>query len=211
LTRKTIMPMFLLLLFLVPVAQCFTINAPNFNFQATHGGNVRFANQITTAQINRPATLTRFGALTTSGNNRGALSFDCDTGVNMTIISINELTITYNVSTLAPGAVNTYVTYSTNDHVPIGTNTDTVTYNTATHIATVTTTGNGVLVTLNYATVSSLLEPSINILIYFIPLLAMLIGLEAKNHDLINNRLFVYIMLIALLGVLFAALRTMGY
>ena len=210
-TRKAIMPLFLLLLFLVPVAQCFTINAPDFNFQATHGGNVRFANTVTTAQINRPTTLTRFGALTTAGNNRGALSFDCDTGVNMTIITVNQLTVTYNVSTLAAGAVNTYITYSTNDHAPIGTNTDTVTYNAATHIATVATTGNGVLVTLNYATISSLIEPSINILIYFIPLLAMLIGLEAKKHDFINNRLFAYIMLIAILGVLFAALRTLGY
>ena len=204
-------PLFLLLLLLVPVAQCFTIDAPNFNFQATHGGNVRFANSATTTQLNRWNTLTRLGHFAMGGGNRGALAFDCDTGVNMTIIAVSQLAVTYNVSTLAAGGVRTYVYYANNDHAPTGTNTDTVVYNPVTDIATVTTTGNGVLVTLNYNTVTSLVEPSIDILIYFLPLVALVVGLEAKKVGLIGNRLLVYGLLITLMAVLFTALRSMGY
>ena len=210
-TRKAILPILMLILLMVPAAQCFTIDAPDFSFQATHGGNVRFANTVTTTQINIANTLTRFARFVSGGSNRGVLAFDCDTGVNMTIISVSQLEVTYNVSTLAAGAVSTYVYYANNDHAPIGTNTDTVTYNPVTDIATVTTTGNGVLVTLSYNTVTSLVEPSINILIYFLPLVALVVGLEAKKYGLIGNTLFAYGMLIAILAVLFTALRSMGY
>ena len=210
-TRKAMLPLMFLMLLMVPAAQCFTINNPDFNFVNSHGGNVRFGDVFTTTQNNVANTLNRFLSLVFGGTNYGTLSFDCDTGVNMTIISVSQYTVIYNVSTAEPGAVNTYVSYARNDNAPTGTNTDTVTYNAATNIATVTTTGNGVLVTLDYATVGSLLAPSINIMIYFIPIIAMLVGLEANKQGIIGNRLFVFVALIAALAVVAGALRLLGY
>ena len=209
-TRKAIMPLFILMLLIVPVAQCFTIDGLT-NFVNSHGGNVQFGDTFTSTQRTVANTLNRFLTLVFGGTNYGTLSFDCDTGVNMTIISVSQYTVIYNVSTAEPGAVNTYVSYARNDNAPTGTNTDTVTYNAATNIATVTTTGNGVLVTLDYATVGSLLAPSINIMIYFIPIIAMLVGLEANKQGIIGNRLFVFVVLIAALAVVAAALRILGY
>ena len=147
-TRKAILPILMIILFMVPVAQCFTIDDPDFSFQATHGGNVRFANQVTSTQINVANTLRRFAALTLGGPNRGVLSFDCDTGVNMTIIAVGTDTIIYNIS--AVGQVDSYVYYGNrNQATPTGTNTDAITYDPVTDIVTVTTTGS-VLVTLTY-------------------------------------------------------------
>jgi len=147
LTRKAIVPMFLLLLFLVPAAQCFTINDPLFNFQATHGGNVRFANSVVTAQISVIDTITRFGTLVIGGVNRGNLAFDCDTGSVMVITGVTGTTVQYTIT--AVGQVDSYVYFGANLYEPVGTNTDAVVYDALTGITTVTTTGN-VAVTLTY-------------------------------------------------------------
>jgi len=146
--QTKLISLLLLLLAFTPTVHAFTIDAPNFNFQATHGGNVRFANQVTSTQINVANTLRRFAALTLGGPNRGVLSFDCDTGVNMTIIAVGTDAIIYNIS--AVGQVDSYVYYGNrNQATPTGTNTDAITYDPVTDIVTVTTTGS-VLVTLTY-------------------------------------------------------------
>ena len=135
------------MLLMVPAAQCFTINDPLFNFQATHGGNVRFANSVVTAQISVVNAITRFGTLVIGGVNRGNLAFDCDTGSVMVITGVTGTTVQYTIT--AVGQVDSYVYFGANLYEPVGTNTDAVVYDALTGITTVTTTGN-VAVTLTY-------------------------------------------------------------
>jgi len=147
LTRKAILPILILILFTVPVAQCFTINDPLFNFQATHGGNVRFAGSVVTAQISVIDTITRFNTFVIGGADRGNLAFDCDTGSVMVITGVTGNTVQYTIT--AVGQVDSYVYFGNRLYEPVGTNTDAVVYDAVTGITTVTTTGN-VAVTLTY-------------------------------------------------------------
>jgi len=149
LTRKAMLPLMFLMLLMVPAAQCFTINDPLFNFQATHGGNVRFANSVVTAQIKVVNAITQFNTLVVGGVNRGNLAFDCDTGSVMVITGVTWNTVQYTIT--AVGQVDSYVRYGDRPFEPTGTNTDTITYVDGTNTAIVTTTGN-VAVTLTYTT-----------------------------------------------------------
>jgi len=189
------------------MAQAFTIDGPT-NFQSNDGGNVRFGNIFTSRQLYIMNTLNQFAFLGYGGN-RGILGFSCDPGVNMTIISVNQYTVKYNVSTLL-GTVDTYVHYNNNDRTPAGTNTDTIVYNHATETATVTTTGNGVIVTLNYAVFSDTLNENFNIFIAMFPIVAFIVSLEAKKQNLISGTLMAYVMVIAVVGLLLVAIRAFG-
>lgn len=200
----------LLLLVFMPVAEAITINGP-FNFQGPHGGNVRFGSATVSTQVNIVNALIHLNALTFGGGiNRGALGFDAQTGVNMTILAVNRYTIVYNVSTAIGTPVLTYVHYNRNDHVPTGTNTDNVAYNPATDIATVTTTGDGVIVTLNYATASSLAIQNYNTFLGILPLMMILLSLEMKKRDLVDNKLFIFMMIVGACGLLIVAMRAAG-
>ena len=70
--------------------------------------------------------------------------------------------------------------------------------------------GNSVSVTWGEVqNISGLIDPSIEILIQFIPLIALVFGLEAWNQGVIGSRLLAFVILIAVLSVLAAALNTM--
>ena len=143
------LPLMFLMLLMVPVAQCFTINNPLQNFQATHGGNVRFANAVVSAQISVVNANTQFNTFVIGGADRGNLAFDCDTGAVMTITDVTGNRVQYTIT--AVGQVDSYVYFGNRLYEPIGTNTDNVDYAAGTGITTVTTTGN-VAVTLTYTT-----------------------------------------------------------
>jgi len=188
-----------------------TIDGP-YNFQGPQGGNVRFGSATVSTQINIVNALTHLNGLQFGGGiNRGALGFEAQTGVNMTILAVNRYTIIYNVSTANPAPVLTYVHYNRNDNVPTGTNTDNVAYDPATDIATVTTTGDGVIVTLNYATASSLAIENYNAYLSILPLMMILLSLELKNRDLINSKLFIYMMIVAAGAFIVIAMRAAGF
>ena len=197
----------ILLLVLTPAAYAITIDGP-FNFQANQGGNVRFDPATVTNNIGILNTLYRYAGLTIGGNNRGALAFDCSTGTNMTILGVSRYEITYNVS--AAGASIQYVYYANNDQAPIGTNTDNIAYNEATDIATVTTTGN-VIVTLDYANLSGLGINGLEVFLNMLPIVALIVSLEAKKHDLISNRIVVMILVFAVAAFVVLAIRSAGY
>ena len=55
-----------------------------------------------------------------------------------------------------------------------------------------------------------LIDPSIEILIQFIPLIALVFGLEAWNQGVIGSRLLAFVILIAVLSVLASAFNLMG-
>ena len=197
----------ILLLALTPAAYAITIDGPT-NFQSSHGGNVRFDPATISNNIGILNTLYRYAGLTIGGDNRGALAFDCSTGCNMTILSVTRYEIRYNVS--AAGAATQYVHYANNDHIPQGTNTDTVTYNDGTDTATVTTTGN-VIVTLEYANISGLGINGLEIFLNMLPIVAFLVSLEAKKRDLIDNRIVVMILVFAVAAFVILAMRSAGY
>ena len=194
-------------LLLVPTINAFTIDGPT-NFEGSGGGIVRFDDTFTARQLSIVNALNQFTSLGFGGN-RGTLAFNCDTGVNMTIISVSQYRIRYNVSTLL-GTVDTYVHYNNNDRTPAGTNTDNIVYNQATETATVTTTGNGVIVTLNYAIFSDTLNENFSIFIAMFPIVAFVVSLEAKKRDLISGKLMAYAMIIAVVGLLLVAIRAFG-
>ena len=130
----------------LPMASAVTIDGPT-NFVSSHGGQVRYANAVVSAQISIANTITRFNALVVGGVNRGNLAFDCDTGSVMVITGVTGTTVQYTIT--AVGQVDSYVYFGANLYEPVGTNTDAVVYDALTGITTVTTTGN-VAVTLTY-------------------------------------------------------------
>jgi len=196
----------------VTLVEAITINGP-YNFQGPQGGNVRFGSATVSSQVNIVNALINLNGLTFGGGaNRGALGFDAQTGVNMTIIAVNRYTIVYNVSTAIGTPVLTYVHYNRNDNTPTGTNTDSVAYNPATEIATVTTTGDGIIVTLNYATASSIIAiQNYNTFLGILPVMMILLSLEMKKRDLVDNRLFIFMMIVAAGGLLIVAMRAAGF
>lgn len=194
----------------VMLAEAITINGP-YNFQGPHGGNVIFDSATISSRVNIVNALIQLNGLTFGGGaNRGALGFDAQTGVNMTILAVNRYTIVYNVSTAIGTPVLTYVHYNQNDHVPTGTNTDNINYNPGTDIATVTTTGDGVIVTLNYATASSLAIENYNTFLGILPVMFLLLSLEMKKRDLVDNRLFIFMMIVAAGALIIVAMRAAG-
>ena len=205
--RTTSILFLILSLTMIPMVQAFTIDGPT-NFEGSGGGIVRFGDTFTARQLSIVNTLNQFTRLGFGGN-RGTLAFNCDAGVNMTILSVSQYTIRYNVSTLL-GAVDTYVHYNNNDRTPQGTNTDNVVYNVGTETATVTTTGNGVIVTLNYATLTDDLNANFDIFIAMFPIVAFVVSLEANKRDLISGKLMAYAMVIAAVGMLLVAIIAFG-
>jgi len=150
----TLKPLILIMcmLYVLPLAYGVTIDGP-VNF-VQDGGNVRFGSAFTVDQYDRYNSLSTFTDLNW-GSGTFTLGFDCETGVNMTIISIATYELRYRVNTAASGAVNTYVYYDGYGTPVSSTNTDSVNYNPLTRTTTVETTGNDVIVTLKYGGVGS--------------------------------------------------------
>ena len=89
---------------LVAMVSAFTINAPNFVFVASHGGNVSFARSFTTSQWGIVDTLTGLYNIRWLGITVGRMGFDAATGVaiNVTSITMNQVIYT---PTYAAGGV----------------------------------------------------------------------------------------------------------
>jgi len=130
----------------VPIVSAVTIDGPT-NFVSSHGGIVRYANAVVSAQVGIVNAITRFNTLVVGGVNRGNLAFDCDDAVVMVITGVTGNTVQYTIT--AVGQVDSYVYFGNRLYEPVGTNTDAVVYDAVTGITTVTTTGN-VAVTLTY-------------------------------------------------------------
>jgi len=141
-----------LLFYTLPIVYGVTIEGP-VNF-VQDGGNVRFGSTFTMDQYDLYNGLSTFTDLTW-GSGTFTLGFDCETGVNMTIISISTYELRYRVNTDEAGSINTYVYYSGYGRPVTSTNTDSITYNTLTRTTTVKTTGDNIIVTLKYGGVGS--------------------------------------------------------
>ena len=74
----------------------------------------------------------------------------------------------------------------------------------------VTTTGDGVIVTLNYATASSLAIENYNTFLGILPVMFILLSLEMKKRDLVDNRLFIFMMIVAAGAFIVIAMRAAG-
>ena len=208
--KKTALLTIAIVTLLIPICNAVTIDG-EYNFSGPNGGNVRFANDVIFTQYWIVNTLNQFSAFRMGGGSMGALGFDCETGVNMTIISVSRYQVRYNVSTALAGGVETYVHYNANDYTPRGTNTDSVTYNEGTDIATVTTTGNGVLVTLDYASISQPMVQQLNMVWGLIPLVAATWALDARRQGLLTSKALLLVLALAAVGFVIMAIRTMGY
>ena len=195
----------LLLLCMVPMVHGFTIDGPT-NFEQG-GGIVRFDPQVTSRQYSIQNNIIQLNRFTTGGTNYGVLAFDAGAGVNMTVLSVTDSTVVYNVS--CAGVGTTYVMYNEMEGEPSGTNTDNIAYDDTTKIATVTTTGN-VVVTLSYHRIGHILTDNFTFFINFFPIVMIIVSLEMRREGLIGNRMLGYALAIGAVGVLIAAIRAMG-
>lgn len=200
---------------MVPLTSAIWFIGPT-NFIATHGGIVRFSQNFQAYRLTYPDGLNRFTTLIWGTWTRGNVGFDADTGVNMTVTLVGAYRITYTVETAAPGAVNTYVYYQrSGPGSAFATPTVTGgvgTYNAGTHILTVATTGSPVAVTVTYgADFGGTAGIGIDMLIQFFPFVTLLVVIQARRLDLIDNKAMTMGILIAALGILLWAIRAAGY
>ena len=209
-SKKLYFVVLVLSLFLVPMAQGFTIDGPT-NFVYGTGGNVRFDDSTTSTYYQIVNAVSRFTSIRDNGGpNRGTLGFDCQDGVNMTILGIGQYQIQYSVATALPGAVTTTVYYANNDHLPVGTNTDTVTFNAVTDTTTVTTTGN-VIVTLDYAPLTGGTGfTGLELMWSLFPLVALVSALQAKKYGFADNRIVAFALVFAVSAFILFAITALG-
>lgn len=199
-------PLLLLVLLLVPLAQAFTIDGPT-NFENSHGGIVRYSLTPTVSQIGIVDTLIRFTSVRLGGVNMGNLGFDCATNVNMTITGITHNTVSYTIETGIGPAVNSFVYYRRDIGANQITSPATVTggtwtYDAATGLLTVATTGASVAVVVTYGMdVAAPLLGASTLIWALIPFLALVIGVgDARNEEFGSGTL----MKIVLTGVVIA-------
>jgi len=81
---------------LTPLAYAFDIDGPT-NFQGPGGGNVVFAT-FTSRQLSIVNAINRFTTTIFGGVGTGTVGFDCDTGDNMTIVTITPTSVSYTVT-----------------------------------------------------------------------------------------------------------------
>lgn len=176
--KREALSVLILFLVLLPTVNAFTIDGPT-NFNGPNGGNVRFEDITISTQYSIVNTLNQLSGYRLFGTTYGVMGFDCQAGVNMTVLAVSKNIVRYNVSTLNPGAVTTYVHYGRYENAPAGTNTDTINYNQITDVTTVTSTGNGVIVTLTFA--RDIIQPlydATSLLYLILPVLALLLGIS---------------------------------
>lgn len=205
--RKTVFTLILLASLLFPIVHAVTIDGP-LNFVGPHTGIVRFNPQIRSTYITVVNGIPQYTRFTLNGVNRGVMGFDAGPGVNMTVLRIGDRSVVYNVSCVGVGV--TYVFYNRMTEAPQSDNVDSVTFNEGTGIATVTTTGS-VVVTLTYHNVSNLLTRGLLTYVDFMPIVFILLGLHLRRESLIDNRMFLYVLVLAAAAFVIAAIRGMGF
>jgi len=147
----------MLLLMFAPHVYAVTFEGP-INFVGSHGGNVRFGSTFTATQFAWVNGLNRFESLAWGGSTRGALWFDCDPTVNMTVTQINKKQVAYTVYTGAAGDVTSYVYYlqtssggvTAPTSITANGNPATYSHSATTGITSVTTNGSPVNVLVSY-------------------------------------------------------------
>ena len=138
---------FFSVLFTVATVNAFTIDAPDFVFVGSHGGNVSFARSFTTSQWGIVDTLTGLYDINWLGITVGRMGFDADTGVaiNITYIRANQLTYT---PTFVAGGI-AYI-QKPDAGEPTSVEGGTYTWSSITEISTITATASGAAVTVRW-------------------------------------------------------------
>ena len=137
---------FFSVLFTVATVNAFTIDAPDFVFVASHGGNVSFARSFTTSQWSG-ATLTSLYDIKWLGITVGRMGFDAATGVAINVTSIQANRLTY-TPTFAAGGI-AYI-QKPDAGGPTSVEGGTFTWNSVTEISTITATASGAAVTVRW-------------------------------------------------------------
>ena len=189
------------------------------NFIATNGGITTFAQNFQATRLSYPDGLNRFTNIVWDGTLRGSLGVDADTGVNITVTALNRDQIRYTVTTLAPGPVDTYIYYYRNiqDTAKLRAPSEVTADGTAAPftyadgVATITTTGSPVAVIVSYGVGDVGAGGTVNIMIQLLPLVALVVALEARGLDLIGDKIMVMVMLIAAVGIMVWLIQAYGF
>lgn len=135
--HKKHLSLILLILILVPIANAFTIDDPTFNFVTPRGGILRYA---TVAQLTSWDLVTYIITnLIYTGHIAPEVIFDCETGVNMTILDVQIDSLTYNVS--AVGEKHQYIYFNGYAEPASTVGLDSYIYNSGNKTLTITSTG----------------------------------------------------------------------
>ena len=132
---------------LITMVQAFTIDAPDFVFVGSHGGNVSFARSFTTSQWGIVDTLTGLYDINWLGITVGRMGFDAATGVAINVTSILANQVIY-TPTFAAGGV-AYI-QKPDSGEPTSVEGGTYTWSSITEIATITATASGARVTVRW-------------------------------------------------------------
>ena len=146
---------FFSVLFTVATVNAFTIDAPDFVFVGSHGGNVSFARSFTTTQWNIDATLTRLYRINWLGFPVEYMGFDADTGVAINVTTIRSDRVIYTPTFVAGG-----VAYIQNPDAgePTSVIGGTYTYNAVSGITTITAGASGTAVTVKWDSYATLIS-----------------------------------------------------
>jgi len=146
---------FFSVLFTVATVNAFTIDAPDFVFVGSHGGNVSFARSFTTSQWGIVNTLTGLYNINWLGFPVGRMGFDAATGVAINVTSIRLDRIIYTPTFVAGG-----VAYIQNPDAgePTSVTGGTYTYNAVSGITTITAGASGAPVTVKWDSYATLIS-----------------------------------------------------
>ena len=137
---------FFSVLFTVATVNAFTIDAPDFVFVSSHGGNVSFARSFAISQWTG-TTLTSLYDIKWLGITVGRMGFDAATGVAINVTSILANQVIY-TPTFAAGGV-AYI-QKPDSGEPTSVEGGTYTWSSITEIATITATASGARVTVRW-------------------------------------------------------------
>jgi hypothetical protein len=189
------------------------------NYVGPHGGNTTFSQNFTAYSLTYGTGLNQFTSMVWGGNLRGNFGVDADAGVNVTVTAIGRDQVTYTVTTLAPGNVDTYIYYYRNISggaklrapTEVTANGAAAPFTYAGGVASITTTGSPVTVVATYGVGDVGAGDTLDILLQLLPLVALIVALEARRLDLIGNRIMVMVMLVAAVGFMVWLFHAYGY
>ena len=193
------------------------------NYVGPHGGNTTFSQNFTAYSLTYGTGLNQFTSIVWGGNLRGNFGIDADAGVNVTVTSIGRDQVTYTVTTLAPGDVDTYIYYYRNISggaklrapTEVTANGAAAPFTYAGGIATITTVGSPVTVVASYmggGEVAATLFDTVGVTIGLITLLVLtMIVYAAGKGDMSLGAAWKLALLAAMIAAVAWLIRGWGY
>ena len=201
----------LLLLFaLIPAAYGFTYQSQNFSYETPSGGTLRYGLDYTAQSWSVVGNRFTWGTVVYGGAAIGTTGFDPDLGAVMIITDMQAQSLNYTVAAVGVTMQRIYYRGLGAPTVVTG-----GTSTTAGGVTTVTTNGNQNVYlgwgALPGGGIRPGLEYTVDLFWSLLPLVAIIVSLEARRLDFIGNKIFLYVLVAALIGIMVYVIRAAGY